>query len=586
MRKVYSANNLLRNVAQSLGFKAYIFDDPEIGPEIKLREASKNGEIDAVLLFKNIICLVGISKGRNVEKKIRRFFEKLDKVRETSDLKLTLSISARDENRVKNKKEAAEGLLEEIENDMKSKCSKYDLILRKIFFCPNKELEEKVIERAQDDEFVIDKDIFEYFDEVLNRLDRDFLFNDFMYFLRVKKVDLEKKGISKIRIPAKSPPFRVERAELEKGRIVMYSLFPKVEDIKNYVTVLRIARKYDKRGFQRMIKPTRLKKIDDGYLSQNYTFPNNIIIALDPELYKKEEDFYDEKEKRITFFDEYNSLIIIDGQHRFFSFVKGYKLDRDILTTLIFFRDFKEKDFLMEKMFYEINKKQERIDPNLSFALKAKIDPDSEENFWYRVFQELNKRGFFANRFSFKETTMRRREGKKSIVSVVTYGGVLRLNRKYKAKGIEVEGLDRFYGEDKVANINFAFNLLKNYLDIIETVMHGQGVNKDDLAPREIGGLLRLIKHFMVTDRSRLEILGTTKDITGSQEEEHKEVVKYFEKLLGYIPFGETIRLDYPASNWAAVEGYMLRRINNKQVNFGNENLLSKKGLEVYRGTR
>ncbi len=586
MRKTYSANDLLRNLAQSLGFKVYIFDDPQIGPEIRLREQSKNGEIDGVLLYKNLICLVGISKGRNVEKKIEKYFEKLDKVREASDLELSLDISARNRNRIKSQKQVAEALLEDINNNAKRTSNDYDLILRKIFFCPNKEIEEKIIDRKQEHEFIIDKDTFEYFQEVLNRLDRDFLFYDFMHFLRVRKVDLQKKGMSRTREPAKSSPFRVERVELEKDKLIMYSLSPRVEDIKGYVTVLRIARKYDKRGFQRMIKPTRLRKINDEYLRQNYTFPNNIIIALDPESYKKEEDFYNSKKRKITFFDEFNSLIIIDGQHRFFSFAKGQKLNRYILTTLIFFNEFKEKDFLMEKMFYKINKTQERIDPNLSFVLKAKIDPDSEENFWYTVFKKLDKKGFFAGRYSFKETTMRTKEAKKSIISVVTYGGVLRLNRRYKREGIEVPGLDRFYQEDKQANVNFAFNLVKNYFDVVETAMHSQAVNKDHLTPREIGALLRLIKHFMITDENKLRILGTIKNITTSKDKGNRQVVEHFRKVLGYIPFADTIKLDYPASNWAAVEGSMLRKINNKDVNFGNKNLLSKKGLEIYESTR
>jgi len=34
-----------------------------------------------------------------------------------------------------------------------------------------------------------------------------------------------------------------------------------------------------------------------------------------------------------------------------------------------------QKDLAMKKMFYTINKKQERIDPNLSFILIAKIEP-------------------------------------------------------------------------------------------------------------------------------------------------------------------------------------------------------------------
>ena len=591
MKKAYSANDKLRDLAQNLEFRTHIFDDPyEIGTRIKLREESKNGEIDAILLHKNIVCLVGVNKGRgkNIDRKIKKFFEKLDKIEKVDDLRLTLDITVANKKRIKSKKEAADRLLEEIKNYIKKTSNEYNLILRKIFFCPNKQLEEEVIKRKQEKELVIDKDIFEYFQEVLNRLDKRFLFNDFVHFSRIKKVDFEKKGTSKTRKPPKSAPFKVDRLQLEKDKIIMYSLSLRVEDIRDHITVLRVARKYDKKGFQRMVKLTRLNKINKEYLSKNETFPNNIIVALNPELYTKENDFYDDENKEITFLDEYNSLIIIDGQHRFFSFVRGEKLDRRILVTLVFFKNGNEKEkyLLMDKMFYKINKTQERIDPNLSFILLAKIDPDSDESFWYKVFKKLDKKGFFAHRFSFKETTMRKGEYKKSIISVVTYGGALRLNRSNKRKGVEVDGLDTFYGDNKEENVSFAFDLLKNYFDIIETVLYSQGVDKNELTPREIGALLRVIKHFVITDKNKVKILGSNKDITKSKKKENKDAVKYFEETLGCIPFDETIRLDYPASNWAAVEGYIIKKIHKEKSKFGDKNLLSPKGLEVYENTQ
>ena len=141
----------------------------------------------------------------------------------------------------------------------------------------------------------------------------------------------------------------------------MYSLTLRVENIIDYVTVLRMARKYDKRGFQRMIKSSRLERISKDYLKEHETFPNNIIIALNPDIYIKEKDFFteDDSRKTITFFDEYNSLIIIDGQHRYFSFVKGNQLGRFILVTLIYLKglDEDEKYLLMDKMFYKIIRK-------------------------------------------------------------------------------------------------------------------------------------------------------------------------------------------------------------------------------------
>lgn len=585
MRKKYSANELFMNFAQNLGFKFYIFDDEQsLGKEIKLIEKSKGMEIDAIMLYKNIICLVEITKGagKNIIRKIENFFEKLDKVYYPEDMNLELKINTKKD--VSKKKQRAETMLNEINDHIKNFKKDYELILVKLVFCPNKRLDEEFVnERQINKEFIVDKDIYEYFDEVLRRLNKDFLFNDFMHFLGIRKVDLKKIGTSKTRKPGRTQPFKVDRLELEKDRIIMYSLSLRVEDIVDYVTVLRMARKYDKKGFQRMVKARRLRKINEEYLSKNETFPNNIIIALNPEIYNSEEEFYNKENKELTFFDEFNSLIIIDGQHRFFSFVKGNKLNRYILVTLIFFKGENEEEnyLLMYRMFYKINKTQERIDPNLSFILKARIDPESEENFWYEVFKKLDKIGFFAGRFSFKETTLRKK-AKKSIISVIKYGGVLRLNKTYKKNGIQVDGLNIFYGEDKEKNIGFAFNLLKNYFDIIEEILYNQKVDKNALSPREIGALLRLLRHFIISDKERVRKLGEIENIVKSKSEDATNTVGYFKNILKLIPFQDVIQLNYPTSNWAAVEGYMLKEIHKFKPNFGNKSLLSKKGMEIY----
>jgi len=587
MKESYSANNVLKNFGQNLGFDVYVFDDPQNGPQIKLRDKSKKAEIDAILLYENIICLVGINNGKNknIDKQIDEFFEKLDSIDEaTLEQNLYLDIIAKDRDQINDKRELAEGLLNKVKNHIKKTRNEYDLILKKIFFCPNKQVE--IVERKQN-EFIIDKDVFEYFQEVSNRLSKRILFNDFMYFLHIKKVDLEKKGASRVREPAKSNPYKVNKLELEKDKIIMYSFPVRVEEIEDYVTVLRIAQKYNKEGFQRMIKLTRLNKINEDYLSKDETFPNNIIIGLNPEVYKKEEEFYDKEKETITLSLEYNSLILIDGQHRFFSFVKGGKEERYILATLVFFKEKNKKEayLSMYRMFYKINKTQEKIDPNLSFILVAKIDPNSDENFWYSVFKRLDKKGFFANRFSFKEATLRKGESRKSIISVITYGGALKLNKAYKRKGIEVEGLETFYGRNKEENINFAFNLLKNYFDIIESVLYSQNTKKDVLTPREIGALIRIIKHFMIKDKDKLRALGFKKEISKSTNEEDKEIVKYFKYIFDCVPFSEVVTLGYSASNWAAIEGYILKKIHKCKPDFGNKNLLSKKGLKVYEDT-
>ena len=582
----YSANEELKKLAQNMGFEIFLFDDPtNLSSKIKVNETSKNREIDAVMQYKNLICLVEIDKGErdNIVKKIKEFFEKLDRVNKPEQINLAVKVTSRHSNDLTQKVEEVNGQIKTIKDRLDTYSTEYKCVLKKIFFAPNKQLDEEFmsVERKKGG-IIIDKDTYEYFKAVLDRLDKKSLFNDFMYFLGVRKADLEKKKqTSRTGEPAQSQPYRTERLEIDRDRVIMYSLSATVEDIRNYVTTLRIAQKYNKKGFQRMVKANRLNKINSEYLAHNYTFPNNIIVALDPNIYKTEKNFYNSGEKKLRFFDEYNSLIIIDGQHRFFSFIKGNKVERPILINLLFFKKYKEDSYLMEKMFYEINKKQERIDPNLSFMLKARIEPESSENFWYSVLKQLDKAGFFRGKFSFKETTMRY-EVKKSIISVVTYGGLLTLNKEYKKQGLLVNGLNSFYNDKKEDKIKFACLLINNYFGLIEEILNEQRIQKDNLTAREIGALLRLIRQFILSNSSELKRFGEVKDILKSNDPDNKAAVTIIRGILENVKFNDVVALSYPPSNWAAVEGFILKKIHQKMKTFGNTAILSKKGKEVY----
>lgn len=203
MKRSYLANPLLRDFTQSLGFNTFIFDDPDtFGPEIKLRDKNKNGEIDAILLYKNVICIVGINRGKKekVESEYRKFFEKLDKTEKVENLKLELEITAKSEKKIDSKIQAAKESLNEVQEHIKNIGKEYDLILKKIFFCPFCRLDnEKINKLHEKGEIILYKDIYEYFEEVLDRLNKDFLFYDFMYYLKIGKVDLEKKSPAKIK---------------------------------------------------------------------------------------------------------------------------------------------------------------------------------------------------------------------------------------------------------------------------------------------------------------------------------------------------------------------------------------------------
>jgi hypothetical protein len=161
MKRSYEGNQQLRDLAQSMDFKAFIFDDPTtFGPEILLREKSKDGEIDGVLLFENVICLVGINEGRgnHVERELTKFFEKLDKIKKVEDVGFDLRVTARKGKKIEEKKRKANEALGEVENCISDICKEYRPILRKIFFCPSMRIEEERMAKLETEgSFIVDR---------------------------------------------------------------------------------------------------------------------------------------------------------------------------------------------------------------------------------------------------------------------------------------------------------------------------------------------------------------------------------------------------------------------------------------------
>jgi DGQHR domain-containing protein len=580
--KSYSANDEFRNLCQNLGFDFVLFDDP-IYDKISVKDKDKGADIDAIIYENNVVCAVAINEGSSntVDSKLRNFFHKLDRRDKFSSLELEIDPSHKSNSEYK--KVGKE--LQKLSLHFKKYSKKYKQIFIKIFFCPNKVIADNEFElRRNPNEIIIDQDVYQYLVEVGKRLTKQCVVNDFYYLLGINKGDLKKIVSGKSIKPLQSHSYLTEKVEIDK-HLTIFTLCPTVEDVQDYVTVRRISNKYDKEGFQRMVKATRLKKINAEYLSKHSTFPNNIIMALNPAVYKKEKDFFEDD--HFNFYEEFNSLFLIDGQHRFYSFVTGKKTARQIVLTLLFFKHPTDaaKYIEMDNFFYEINKKAEKIDPNLAFALVAKMKNRSDENFWYTVFVNLLKRStLFGDRFTFKETTIKE-FNKKSIISVLQYGGILKLNNGTKKKGVLIPGLTAMYPSTKrLEQIEFATTLIQNYFSVIEEVLNNQGFDKSHLSPRDIGAFLRLLYHFMISEEDSLKLFGTTKNILKSKIKKEENASNVFRTLVASVNFKTLFKLDLSPSNWAAVEGYLLKNIQkNGDSSFGNKDILSKKGLEMYK---
>lgn len=579
----YIGNDKLESLCKNVSFELFLFDDHPVN--FNLIDDSTGGEIDAIALYKNLILIIEVYSGRNhdeVIKKLTEFRRDSWNIGSIDEVKI-LKVSNSNKSAKKRGEKLLQSLLKKVDV-----YRNHREVIRKVFFCPEIDVSEDNEDRyARHGIYIIDKEVVTYFDEIFKTLESEYLFRDLMGFLSVRKMDLEKISAAGTGQPSLTDPKKVIRLELANRGMIMYSTSFPIKDLEQYVTVFRIGQKrYDTKGFQRMIKNNRLLKIVEEYLSRNETFPNNVIIALDPELYGDEKEFYNERRQWIRLYDEYNSLIIIDGQHRFFSFFKGKMFDREILVNLIYFRGGVRAIPELYRMFDKINRKQENIEASLSFVLKALIEPKSDAGFWFLVFKKLNnEKGFFKNKVSFKERQLRY-EDEKSIVSVINYGGILKLNDDKTANRVKFAGLNVLYANKNwQGKIRFAANLLKNYFNIVQDVLIEQNKNKEDLSPREIGALIRLIRHFLIKDARQLLVLGQINDFSGLSAGRRRSV-NYIKRIVGKIDFKAIINSDLPASNWAGTEGLLLRQINDSGTKFGSRKILSPKGLKIYNKKR
>lgn len=582
----YIGNTRLEDLASEIGFPLFLFDDESLN--VNLKDRIGGGEVDAILQYKNIISIIEVYSGTESDHaktkltKFKRNFRAFTGSQHTKNLSITKTTLSK-----KDKKDAEQKLKKVKDNINDFARKQFQIHILKIFFAPEVDITEEVEDHYRTENIIIiDKEVFTYFREIHKILGKDYLFRDFLSFLGIRKIDLERVSttIREGGEPEQQRPRDVIRLSIKDGEMIMYSTLVPVSSILEYITVFRIGQKrYNVKGFQRMLKDKRLKKIADEYLNENETFPNNIIIALDPEIYETESNFYNSRTKKIKLYKEFNSLLIIDGQHRFFSFIKAGKTENEILVNLIHFPGGINAIKKLYGMFYEINAKQEGIDASLSFVLNALIRPDSEYAFWFKVFQKLNRKGFFKNKVSFKERELRYRD-EKGIVSVIKYGGVLTLNNDKSSRGLKVNGLKKLYGSrNKNNQIIFATKLLNNYFKLIEEVLREQGKSRDDyLTPREIGALIRIIRHFLIKKQRVLKILGELNNIARTNAIQKKHVT-YLKNIFKCIDFDAIKMSNLSASNWAGIEGLILRQIvKDKKRSFGDKRILSKKGRLIF----
>jgi DGQHR domain-containing protein len=190
--------------------------------------------------------------------------------------------------------------------------------------------------------------------------------------------------------------------------------------------------------YQRMISKKKIEAIRRYLLSKKRVFINNIIVTLpnntlltkddgqtlDPSKINKTEP------GNIQLPSEYNSIGLIDGQHRVFSYYEGGKKENEIailrvqqnllVTGVIYPQSYAkpERSKFEATLFLEINATQTNAKSDLKQAIGVLLEPFSQESIARRIVNQLNENGSLADQFEryFFD------KGKIKTTSIVSYG--------------------------------------------------------------------------------------------------------------------------------------------------------------------
>ena len=569
----------LQKLLQGFEIKIFDPDDNKSGITTQVQKNKEPQEIDAVAIKQNMLILISIYSGnieQDCERKIGRYFRRLKYLTNIEDLNLVVN------NPKSSRGRESQAWIKALEQRVAG--SSYRFVVIKLFFCPNIHVPLGKIANLVFNESVIDKDHFNYFEYALNNIGYIHTERELFYFLKIKKRDIERKKESRGgEEPELTSDFPAVETKLGVNQ-KMYSTCTTVNDLIEYVQVLRLANEYDLRAFQRMINGDRLKKISKHYLNKHDIFPNSIILAFNPELYdpsiSSQFIIRENNHTKIKFYKEFGSLIIVDGQHRILAHLLQPERDinKPILANIILFLDREKAYKEMAELFYIINTQHKRLASLVSLKIRAKLNPEELESVWYEVFEKLNnlnqRDNYLYGKICFEETELRKDRSKLSIVSIVKYAGLKMITNgtiKNQRKYLGLKDLG-----ERCVNENYSFpdfyqNFLRKYFSIIGEMLEG---NQNSISARDLGGLLRLTIHFINDPKTKNLFINLSKE-QGPIPVTLKQNIKNY---LNKIPFSRLSDLVYGANEWRSMEGFFLGCIRKHYKGFGFGNLLSKKG--------
>lgn len=183
-------------------------------------------------------------------------------------------------------------------------------------------------------------------------------------------------------------------------------------------------------GFQRTLDENRAISIAE-YIRSGGTIPSSIILSAQPHA----ELSYNSKNKTITFHENQDSFLILDGQHRVYGFRKLLNEGVKYRVPVIIYNDLTSTQ--EARIFIDINTLQRPVPKELLLDIKRLADRESDDE---RMLDELFT-NFETERDSYLLNKLSRIDKQKGKISKVTFYDSM----KPILKEFNISNTDRLY---------------------------------------------------------------------------------------------------------------------------------------------
>ena len=513
-----------------------------------------------------------------------------------------------------------------------------DRKIKKLIVYTNKEevKAEKRNNLKKDGFFIFTRDDVEYF-KIISDCTYEHCKFEILDFLGVEPPDIMNEEESKI-------PVYIATGKKVKDNFYILNLTIPVKVLLKRSYVLRFHGGDPEAGFQRLLNKNKLKMMRD-YLLKGKKYPNNIIVVLNKKSeikplknidFNTGEPTLNESLKReckklwsVKVPDIYKVFLIIDGQHRLFSFAqtkysiyekirseeekekleeKDNKIQEmaensEMVVTALYSPKDSEED-LPAQLFYEINTTQTTISPEDVIDLTEKYWPENPVSGANKLLRKLNDNGVLKNKIRIKfwqENRLRR-------TSLISYAGLKDIFSKDKRKTSKTFNIfsSLYKNQNKIEDyVDFCFVLINNFLLILKKSMKQKLGKKEkqqfeamckDTSIKDyylfsavfIGAYIRLLRHFLSEKDNSFKIYNNigNEAIKDKLNEniDNTEIKNLFLEGVKIIvnsfdftrkEFGDN---GYASNRWAKIEADLFYKLReNGFPNFGDESLIPKK---------